>query len=65
MMTEDEEHGEFCKAAGKVMARRIFELRGNHSEVHLYEEELATWMAAAYSLGKKQLVPKQDEEVGR
>lgn len=31
---------------GKLVARRVFRERGNHSEAHLSEEELATWIAA-------------------
>ena len=37
--------------AGLRLARRIFETRGNHSEVHLSEEELAVILSAAFQLG--------------
>jgi hypothetical protein len=31
---------------GSATARRAFEPRGNHSEIHLSELELASWVAA-------------------
>jgi hypothetical protein len=56
----DDEHKALCKAVGALMARRVFCARGNHSEAHIGEEELATWLGAVYSLGKKGLVPVKD-----
>ncbi len=37
--------------AGMAMARKIFEKRGNHSEVHLNEGELAGFLSIAISNG--------------
>lgn len=39
--------------AGKKLARGIFVLRGNHSEIHLSEDELATSLALAFEHGAK------------
>jgi hypothetical protein len=39
--------------AGLRLARRIFETRGDHSEVHLGEEELAVMLSAAFQLGSE------------
>ena len=36
---------------GKVLARRLFHKRGNHSEVHLTEAELAAMLALAAEQG--------------
>lgn len=43
-------------AAGLRLARRIFEKRGNHSEAHITEEELAVMLAAAYEIGKDEYI---------
>jgi hypothetical protein len=32
---------------GQAMARRVFDARGNHSEIHLSEADLATLLAGA------------------
>lgn len=44
--------------AGNVCARRIFNTRGNHSEVHLNEFELALFAAAAAQIALER--SKQD-----
>lgn len=36
---------------GLQMARKIFAKRGDHSEAHITEEELAVMLAAAFHLG--------------
>lgn len=36
---------------GAEMARRVFEKRGNHSEAHMREAELAALLALAFELG--------------
>jgi hypothetical protein len=41
------EHMEFAKHIGAITARGCFEERGNHSEAHLSEAELATLCAGA------------------
>lgn len=38
---------------GARMARRVFEARGNHTEAHLREDELAALMGTAYEIGLK------------
>lgn len=38
-------------AEGMKLARGIFALRGNHSEIHLSEAELATQLALAFEHG--------------
>lgn len=38
---------------GRDIARRVFEKRGNHSEAHLKEVELAALLAIAYADGAK------------
>lgn len=37
--------------AGMRLARRFFQKRGNHSEAHLSEKELAGLMALAFNMG--------------
>lgn len=44
--------------AGKALARGIFAKRGNHSEAHISESELATYIAAGYVAGERALVRK-------
>lgn len=39
--------GELAARAGEIAARKLFEARGNHSEAHLNELELALVAAAA------------------
>jgi hypothetical protein len=41
---------------GIAVARRIFEARGNHSEIHLSEMELATIVAMSIDLVFKKMV---------
>lgn len=43
--------GEHYIDAGMKMARQIFAKRGNHSEIHLSEAELATLLALAFKMG--------------
>lgn len=39
-------------ATGLRLARKIFAERGNHTEAHIREEELAVMLAAAFELGR-------------
>jgi hypothetical protein len=48
--TPDSPLRESALRAGKLVARRVFRERGNHSEAHLSEQELATWIAAGCEL---------------
>lgn len=40
---------------GTQMARKYFERRGNHSEVHLSEKQLAGIMAVAFEMGAESM----------
>ena len=42
---------DLCNRIGVRLARRLFELRGNHSEMHVTESELAGMLQAAAHLG--------------
>lgn len=42
---------EAAARTGLEMARKLFAKRGNHSEAHIAEEELAVMLAAAFHLG--------------
>lgn len=42
---------EAAARTGLKLARRIFEKRGNHTEAHVTEEELAVMLSAAFHLG--------------
>jgi hypothetical protein len=46
--------GELAATTGERVARRLFEARGNKSEVHLHEQELATICAAAAAAAVKE-----------
>jgi hypothetical protein len=50
------EHMAFAKEIGMTTARTCFAERGNHSEAHLTEAELATWCAGAAGAAIKLLV---------
>lgn len=39
--------------AGMIVARKLFEKRGNHSEAHLTELELAALIALGFEMGQK------------
>lgn len=43
---------EAAAAAGIRLARKIFAERGNHTEAHIRERELAVMLAAAFELGR-------------
>ena len=49
--SNESRNGEPYVDAGMAMARKIFEKRGNHTEVHLNEGELAGFLAIAISNG--------------
>lgn len=36
---------------GRTLARKLFTQRGNHSEVHITEEDLSVWLAIAFKKG--------------
>ena len=42
---------EYALRVGKAVARKIFEKRGNHSEVHLREADLSSIAAVVFELG--------------
>ncbi len=42
-----------ARIVAKSMARLVFDKRGNHSEAHISEAELAAYIAAAYELGHR------------
>jgi len=39
--------------AGQMIARKVFAKRGNHSEAHISEAELAALLALAFELGQE------------
>ncbi len=43
---------ELAVAEGRRMARRVFEKRGNHTEAHIREDELAALLAIAFERGE-------------
>lgn len=45
------EHDECAISFGMAVARKVFAKRGNHSEAHLSEGELAALLAHAFSKG--------------
>jgi len=44
---------------GRRLARRFFAMRGNHSEVHLSEAQLAALLTFAAELGQAGILPSQ------
>lgn len=41
----------YAVKAGRMLARKVFEQRGSHSEAHLSEGELAEIIKVAFELG--------------
>lgn len=44
---------------GDAVARKMFAQRGNHSEIHLSEEELAALLTAAAVVARQSPEPKE------
>jgi hypothetical protein len=56
--------------AGRLVARRVFAERGNHSEAHLSENELAQWIAVGCEVvllntERRELKPEDVTKGGR